>query len=129
MRVNGSVQDVQLLRPESLSQVMNFCTRCSKSAKTIQSLFVKAKVGLRKPRIYASWSDLQWRQVYETMVVMALNPDKVIRLMNPQPGQITTKEEPNDLWKTPSKNQEDNTATQFSTMFSKKPPKPASIAC
>ncbi|KAL8205610.1 hypothetical protein R6Q57_009161 [Mikania cordata] len=68
-------------------------------------------------------------QVYETMVVMALNPDKVIRLMNPQPGQITTKEEPNDLWKTSSKNQEDNTATQFSTMFSKKPPKPASIAC
>ncbi|KAI7735591.1 hypothetical protein M8C21_030754 [Ambrosia artemisiifolia] len=45
--------DVQLLRPES--RVMNFCTRCSKSAETMLSLFVKAKVGLRKPTIYARY--------------------------------------------------------------------------
>ncbi|KAI3810055.1 hypothetical protein L1987_19662 [Smallanthus sonchifolius] len=63
-------------------------------------------------------------QVYETMVVMALNPDKVMRLMNAQPDQTPTKEEPNNLWKTASKNP---TTAQSSTMFSKKPPKP--IAC
>ncbi|KAK9057069.1 hypothetical protein SSX86_024436 [Deinandra increscens subsp. villosa] len=66
-------------------------------------------------------------QVYETMAVMALNPNKVIRLMNPPPDESTTKEK---LWKTPSRNQENNTTTaQFSTMFSKKQPKPASISC
>ncbi|KAK1440076.1 hypothetical protein QVD17_05901 [Tagetes erecta] len=68
-------------------------------------------------------------KVYETMAVMASNPDKFIRLLrNQQPDQASTKEEPNNLCETPSKNQNDSTRiAQFSTMFSRKPPKP--ITC
>ncbi|KAM0063526.1 putative Rab3 GTPase-activating protein catalytic subunit [Helianthus debilis subsp. tardiflorus] len=66
-------------------------------------------------------------QVYETMAVMALDPERVIKIMNAQPDQTHTKEDPNKLRKTPSKNQKDNpTAAQSSTMFSKKPAKPIS---
>ncbi|XP_076892464.1 uncharacterized protein LOC143544195 [Bidens hawaiensis] len=64
-------------------------------------------------------------QVYETMVVTALNPNKVMRIMNaPSTDQTPTKEELSNFWKTSSKNHKNNTSPQSPTVFSKKPSKP-----
>ncbi|CAI9295268.1 unnamed protein product [Lactuca saligna] len=81
-------------------------------------------------------------KVYETVAMMALCPNGVIRITKPQPHEPPASDETkggfgkvgvmfgaidNSPWKTPPKGpkkQEDDTTAQASLMFSKKPPKP-----
>ncbi|KAE9458250.1 hypothetical protein C3L33_09841, partial [Rhododendron williamsianum] len=128
---SGFVIAEEKLSPEVI------CQNCSWSVKITLLPLAKASPGLRKLTIYA-------RYVYETVEMMLLKPEEVLKIIK-QPEEATTPAgEPRHRFKRLSlifgnrhkhsvnksawkdqRNSEDNTTRQsFSSMFSKKPPRP-----